>query len=125
MMLMMLLRRWFVLGTLFCVAQGALAVVSATEMARIERLIQFVEGKHDIQFIRNGTSYSCQDAAKFMRGKFEMMGGHVTTAQQFIDQIASKSSTTGQPYFIRFADGKTLPAATFLGDELKRMDRAP
>ena len=123
--MMMLLRRWFVLSTLICVTQGALAVVSATEMARIERLIQFVESKHDIQFIRNGTSYSSQDAAKFMRGKFEMMGEHVTTAQQFIDQIASKSSTTGQPYSIRFADGKTMLVAKFLGDELKRMDRAP
>jgi Family of unknown function (DUF5329) len=53
------------------------------------------------------------------------MGDQVNTAQQFIDQIASKSSTTGQPYLIRYADGKTVPAALFLGDELKRMDRAP
>ena len=121
----MVLRRSFLLGVLAGLASRVDAVVSATERARIERLIQFVENKHDIHFIRNGTSYSCQDAAKFMRGKFEMMGEHVNTAQQFIDQIASKSSTTGQPYFIRFADGKTLPAAAFLGDELKRMDRAP
>ena len=121
----MVLRRCFLLGVLVGLASRVDAVVSATERARIERLIQFVESKHDIQFIRNGTSYSCQDAAKFMRGKFEMMGEHVTTAQQFIDQIASKSSTTGQPYFIRFADGMTMPAAAFLGDELKRMDRAP
>ena len=118
-------RRWFVLGVLAGLASRVDALVSATERARIERLILFVEGQHDIQFIRNGTSYSCQDAAKFMRGKFEMMGEHVTTSQQFIDQIASKSSTTGKPYFIRFADGKTMPAAAFLGDELKRMDRTP
>ena len=120
-----MLRRWVVLGALICAAQDALAVISATEMARIERLIQYVEAQRDMQFIRNGTAYSCADAAKFMRGKFEMMGDQVTTAQQFIDQIASKSSTTGQPYFVRFADGKTTPAAKFLGDELKRMDRAP
>jgi Family of unknown function (DUF5329) len=121
----MLLRRWFLLGALMCAAQRAIAVASATEMARIERLIKFVESRQDMQFIRNGTSYSCADAAKFMRGKFEMMGDQVNTAQQFIDQIASKSSTTGQPYLIRYADGKTVPAALFLGDELKRMDRAP
>jgi Family of unknown function (DUF5329) len=121
----MLLRRWFVLAALIFGAQAAVAVVSAAEMARIERLIQFVEAQQDTQFIRNGTSYSCNDAARFMRGKFEMMGEHVTTAQQFIDQIASKSSTTGQPYFIRFADGKTMPVSKFLGDELKRMDSSP
>ena len=50
------------------------------------------------------------------------MGEHVTTAQQFIDQIASKSSTTGQAYLVRYDDGKTVPVARFLGDELARMD---
>jgi hypothetical protein len=51
------------------------------------------------------------------------MGEHVTTARQFIDEIASRSSTSGQPYLIRFADGRSVSAAQFLGDELQRMDR--
>ena len=47
----------------------------------------------------------------------------VNTAQQFIEQIASKSSTSDEPYVIRFTDGREMPAAKFLSDELKRMDR--
>jgi hypothetical protein len=53
------------------------------------------------------------------------MGEHVETAAQFIEQIASRSSTSGEPYLIRFTDGRTVAAARFLGDELERMDRRP
>ena len=108
---------------------AVLAAVSAhaapppAEQARIERLIQFVEAQRGIRFVRNGSAYSAQDAAKFLRGKLNKMGEHVNTAQQFIEQIASKSSTSGEPYLIRFADGRVLPSATVLADELKRMDR--
>ncbi len=100
----------------------ARAGVSAAEQARIDRLIEYVQSRKDVKFVRNGNDYSCEDAARFMRGKLKSMGEHVTSAQQFIDQIASKSSTTGQPYLIRFADGKTISSAQFLGEELKRMD---
>ena len=100
----------------------ARAGVSAAEQARIDRLIEYVWARKDVRFIRNGSDYSCEDAAKFMRGKMNAMGEHVSSAEQFIDQIASKSSTSGQPYMIRFPDGKTTPVAQFLGEELKRMD---
>ena len=99
-----------------------MAGVSAAEQARIDRLIEYVETRKAMTFVRNGKDYSCEEAAKFMRGKMKMMGEHVSTAQQFIDQIASKSSTTGQPYLVRHSDGKTVPVAKFLGDELSRMD---
>jgi hypothetical protein len=113
-------RTWFL--ALLSLHATAWAGVSPSEQARIDRLIAFVETRKGVTFIRNGNDYSCEDAAKFMRGKMKMMGGDVSTAQQFIDQIASKSSTTGQPYLVRFTDGKTQPVAKFLGDELMRMD---
>ena len=114
-------RAWLVVLSGWMVAT-AWAAPSPAERARIERLIQFVEAQNGIRFVRNGSSYSPKDAAKFLRGKFEKMGEHVNTAQQFIEQIASKSSTSGDIYRIRLADGRELPAAQFLGDELKRMD---
>lgn len=107
----------------FAVLQApALAGVSAVEQVRIDRLIEYVRSRHDVIFVRNGSDYSGEDAANFMRGKLKAMGGNVSTAQQFIDEIATKSSTTGQPYMTRLADGKTMPLAQFLGDELKRMN---
>jgi Family of unknown function (DUF5329) len=115
-------RRLAVCCLIALLAGPALAGVSPAEQARIDRLIDFVQSRKDVKFVRNGSEYSCEDAAKFMRGKMKSMGEHVTTAQQFIEQIATKSSTTGQPYLIRFSDGKTVPSAQFLGEELKRMD---
>lgn len=117
-------RRPLLLGALLAAA-GAHAAPSPAEQARIQRLIAYVETQTTIRFVRNGTAYSSGDAAKFLRKKFDKMGEHVTTAQQFIEQIASKSSTTGEAYLIRFPDGRQVPAARFLGDELARMDRRP
>ena len=110
-------------GALACVGQVARAAPSEAERARIERLIASVGGQTGLKFVRNGSAYSPADAARFLRGKFDKMGEHVNTAQQFIDEIGSRSSTTGQAYQIRFADGRSMTAAQFLGDELKRMDR--
>jgi hypothetical protein len=92
------------------------------ERTRVERLIVYVESRTDVAFVRNGTAYSSRDAATFLRGKMDRMGNGVTTAQQFIEQIASKSSTSGEPYMIRHPDGRMEHSAKFLGEELKRME---
>lgn len=106
-------------------AASARSEVSAAEAARIERLLQFVEAQKQVRFIRNGTAYSSTEAAQFLRAKYAKMGGHVTTASQFIEQIAARSSTSGQPYQMRLADGRTLPSAQVLAEELARIDRQP
>ncbi len=104
-------------------AAPTLAAVSAAEAARIERLLQFVETQKQVKFIRNGNAYSAKEATQFLRAKYAKMGEHVTTATQFIEQIAARSSTTGQPYLMRFPDGRTLPSAQVLAEELARIDR--
>ncbi len=119
-MMRMRRRAWLVWGA--TLAATARAAPPPPEQARIERLIEFVETQNGIRFVRNGSRYSAQDAAKFLRGKYKKMGEHVGTAQQFIEQIASRSSTSGEVYRIRLADGREIAAARFLGDELKRMD---
>ena len=118
-------RRCFLAGAVSMLAMAAHAAPPPHEQSRIERLIRFVESQKDMKFVRNGSEYSCAEAAKFLRGKLEAMGGEVTTAREFIERIASKSSMSGQPYHVKLADGKLIPAAQFLGDELKRMDARP
>ena len=117
-----------------CLLAGAVSVLAgrlvqaappAHEMGRIERLIRYVETQKDMKFIRNGSEYTCADAAKFLRGKLDAMGGEVTTAREFIDRIATKSSMSGKPYHVKFADGRMMPAAQFLGEELKRIEATP
>ena len=118
-------RRGFVGAALACLGLPARASLSALEAARVERLLKYIEAQRQLRFVRNGTPYSAKEAALFLRSKLDKMGQHVTTAAQFIDQIASRSSTSGEPYLIRFPDGQTVSAAQFLGDELRRMDRQP
>ena len=118
-------RRRFLVGGVCVVGVSALAAPSAPEQSRIERLIRAIEARKDMTFIRNGAEYDGRDAAKFLRGKLEAMGHEVSTAREFIERIASKSSMSGEPYHVRFADGRTLLASQFLNDELKRLETQP
>ena len=119
-------RRSFI-GTAFALLAwtgSARAAPSEAEARKIESLIRFVEARQDLRFVRNGSGYSAAQAGRFLRGKLDSMGKNVATARQFIDQIASKSSTTGQPYTVE-TEGRSIPVAQFLGDELARIERAP
>ncbi|RZU02026.1 DUF5329 family protein [Rivibacter subsaxonicus] len=109
----MLTRRALLLG-LLAVATVAGAAPSAAEQARIDALVDGIEREPSLKFVRNGRGYGAIDAARFLREKQKAMGDKVRSAEDFIEQIATRSSTTGQPYLIRFADGREQPAAEFL-----------
>jgi Family of unknown function (DUF5329) len=97
--------------------------ISAGEMARIEHLCDTVARSKGMYFVRNGKAYSPDDAATFLREKLKAMGDEVRTAEEFIDKIATKSSMSGEPYTVRFADGREMPSAEFLRAELARQRR--
>ncbi len=119
-------RRSFLVSVTTLMALGAVAAAPPPhEQTRIEKLIRFVETQRDMKFIRNGTEYSCADAGRFLRGKLDAMGKDVTTAREFIERIATKSTMSGKPYEVKFGDGKTMLASQFLGEELKRIESQP
>jgi hypothetical protein len=97
------------------------AAPSAREKQRIDALIAAVE-KSGLIFIRNGSEHSAADAASHMRLKFNNAGNRISTAEQFIDYLASKSSITGSPYFLKFPDGRTEKAGIWLHRKLKELD---
>jgi hypothetical protein len=45
----------------------------------------------------------------------------VRSADDFIEQVASSSTTTGRPYLVRFSDGREIPCSVFLRTELSRL----
>lgn len=94
-----------------------------TEKAKIESLIKCVEAIKDAKFVRNGSEYSAKDAARFLRGKWDANESKIKTARDFIAIAGTKSSTTGKPYLIRFADGKETPSAEFLAKELDKIEK--
>jgi hypothetical protein len=102
----------------------AMAKPENPERARIDRLIQAVGKRSDIMFIRNGKEYDCAQAAEFLAGKLKWRLGKVNNVQDFIDQIGTRSTTSGDIYQVRMKDGTVLPSAVFLRQELERIERA-
>jgi tRNA C32,U32 (ribose-2'-O)-methylase TrmJ len=93
-----------------------------TEKQKIEALIKHVEGMKDAKFVRNDKEYDAKTAAKFLRGKWEAKEAEIKTAKDFIEKVASASSTTGKPYLIRPKDGKEMKSGEYLLAELKKLE---
>jgi hypothetical protein len=98
----------------------SVAAPSPAEQARIDALIAGIEAERELGFVRNGRVYTSAEAARFLREKQRAMGAQVLTAEDFIERIASRSSTTGRSYLIRGADGREQPAADYLRARLGR-----
>jgi len=95
------------------------AEAALTEHAKIEALINHLEGLHEATFIRNGSEYQSKNAAKFLRGKWDANKKDIHTAQDFIAKAATKSSTTGQPYLIRLKGAASMNCSDYLNAQLK------
>ncbi len=95
-----------------------------TEKQKIEALIKNVEEMQDAKFIRNDKEYSAKTAAKFLRGKWESNEADVKTAKDFIEKLASSSSTSGKPYLIRFKDGTEMKSGEYLLEQLKKIEKS-
>ena len=118
-----LLARLVALGSMAGVQ--VLAAPAPQEQVLIDKLIRHVEMQKGMVFMRNGSEYTCEQAAKFLRGKLESMGKEVSSARDFIERIATKSSMSGKPYQIRLADGTVVPAGHYLHEQLKRIESQP
>jgi len=91
----------------------------------IERLIQRVEHAQGVVFIRNGSEHTAAEAAAHLRRKLGAAHGRITTAEQFIDVLGTKSSMTGQVYRVRLANGRTIDSAVWLRQLLREVRPQP
>ncbi|HVR82084.1 MAG TPA: DUF5329 domain-containing protein [Luteimonas sp.] len=114
------LRRRFVLAL-----SALLLVLSASAFAaqnpEIDALIARVGQSRDVIFIRNGSEHSAAAAAVHLRRKLGAAHGRITTAEQFIDALGTRSSFTGRPYRVRLPDGRELDSATWLRQLLREL----
>jgi hypothetical protein len=101
------------------------AAAPLTEQQKIDALIHSVEVLPGAQFIRNGSAHDGKAAADHLQQKRRYVGDRIKTANDFISCCASKSSMSGQPYQIRYADGKTVDAEVYFRAELKRIETPP
>jgi hypothetical protein len=100
------------------------AALTSAEKRKIEALIAGVEQMTDAFFVRNGKQYPAEAAAEFLRRKWKSRRSEVRSAADFIDKVASFSSTTGKPYSIRWSDGRERLSAEFFRAQLALLDKA-
>lgn len=97
---------------------------SAEPLSRIERLLDRI-AEADVKFVREGQQYTGREAADHLRRKLAAAGSRIENVEDFIEKIASRSSTTGKPYHIKLADGTMVEAQQWLEEQLKRMAEEP
>jgi len=79
----------------------------------IEYLISAV-GDSGCTFVRNGSRHDAGDAASHMRLKYRRGKRYATTAELFIERLASKSSISGRPYQIDCPGSGAVPSGEWL-----------
>jgi hypothetical protein len=104
---------------IFLLASPAFATPEPAENAAIDHLITYVRDSN-LAFIRNGQSYNAVQAADHIASKYAYVKDRIATADQFIDNIASKSSFSGRPYLVCDAEGTEKPVGPWLHAELDK-----
>lgn len=113
------------LVSLLLIGVGAQAAVDAEAQQEITQLLDFVEHS-GCQFIRNGSGYPAAEARAHLQKKLDYLENKdmVSSAEDFIERAATKSSMSGQRYQVDCPAGKQ-DASAWLNDELKRLRQAP
>ncbi len=100
------------------------------EDAKIAYLLKRVE-ESGATFIRNGDEHPAKKAREHLEHKMKMARKMFwffgpekkISAREFIDKIASESSTTGEVYRLRTKEGKTLTTKEWLNGVLKEFHK--
>ncbi|MDQ6892064.1 MAG: DUF5329 domain-containing protein [Acidobacteriota bacterium] len=103
---------------------GAAATRPPAEQKKIDWLIEKI-GQSKATFIRNGTGYDAAKAVSHLKFKLFMAGSRVQTVKDFIEGVASSSSETGKPYFIRMPGAAApMPMHDWLTTKLADYDKS-
>lgn len=107
----------FMLIVTLAVAIPSTAATQIEADREIERLIQYVEAS-GATFTRNGSEYNAEEAAAHLRLKWRNGKKYAATAEEFIDNLATKSSFSGKPYWITEPGKAKVPSGEWLKQAL-------
>ena len=94
-----------------------------TESQRIQSLIHDMELQKGAHFVRDGRNYSVAQGARYLRAQLRRAGKHITSAQDFITNFASRGPS-GQANRIRFANGREMDAGQFFRTRLAMIEHS-
>ncbi|MGV8889299.1 MAG: DUF5329 domain-containing protein [Pseudomonas sp.] len=106
--------------SLIAIVTNAQAQATPQVTQEIKGLLDFVEHS-ECQFVRNGSEFPGPRARVHLEKKLNYLEGKnmVSSAEDFIDLAATKSSMSGRAYEVRCPEG-VQPASTWLKTELQR-----
>jgi hypothetical protein len=109
----------------FLLAAPVFAVAAdfpAADQAQVEAVLGFL-GRSTCQFYRNGQWYDGLTAEHHLRGKFDYLvkKGWIHNTEEFLDNAATKSSFTGEPYRVRCPGGQAQSSAEWLRSRIAEM----
>lgn len=94
------------------------------EVHRIKELLGVVE-KAEATFIRNGQELSGEQFAALLRTKHEHLGPENASLSEFIEQVATRSSTTGRSYQVKLPSGDIVEADAWLRAQAAKLAKEP
>ena len=112
----------FLLLALMCCGSWA-AAPAETGTDEIEHLLMYLKNSH-CELARNGTWYSARRAEEHLRSKYDALlknGAAITTAESFIDQVASHSNVSGHPYLVRCDNDPAIESGSWFREALQRL----
>lgn len=86
--------------------------------SEINHLLNYVETS-PCTFIRNGSTHNGPDARDHIVKKYNYFKDRISTAEQFIEYAATKSTMSGKKYKVRCDDNEYM-TAQWLIDELHK-----
>ena len=113
----MTLRTLILLAAL-AAAPHAAAAPDAKAKREIDHLLSFVESS-DCKFVRGGEAHDGKKAREHLERKLDYARSKLATADQFIDNIATGSSMSGEAYKVR-CGSQELTSRAWLRGELDK-----
>ena len=111
---MTFLRSIIIAGLLLPLVATADATNAAAE---IEYLLSTL-GSSECTFVRNGKRHSAEDAEDHLRMKHRRGKRYVTTAETFIERLASSSSMSKKAYHVECSGKEPVPSGDWLMQRL-------
>lgn len=104
--------------TIFCIAIVLANLASAVAWANefppeIDYLLTTM-GSSDCTFIRNGKNYTATEAEAHLRMKYNRGKRYAKTTEEFISNLASRSSMSKKPYYIACNEEQIVESGSWL-----------
>jgi hypothetical protein len=123
-------NKYFVVGllslVLFCVFSFLSLEVMAMsdgENQKIEKILIELNSKTSLIFIRNGKEYNSEDAVAHLKRKLKNVASKINSAEEFIDNVASTSSWSGEAYLYKeSSESEPKPIRDYLHWLLKNQE---